>query len=991
MSRAQTKFILCLIFFASCCLSRAQVKTNTFVNFETAPLHALAISPDGATLAACNLPDNRVEIFDLTVNPPAHKTSVFVGLDPVTVRFRNSNELWVANHISASINVIDIEKGQVTRSIDLPDGPADIVFAGDPQRAFISCPAANLVIVYDPANNQIVKQLAIGAERPKAMGVSPDGSKVFVAIFESGNGTTILAPRFTSLTHFAPAGPADLPIGPYAGQNPPPNSGTNLFPAIGTNLPPTAVAPRVSLIVKRQNNGHWLDDNNGDWTEFVSGDQAALSGRVPGWDLPDHDVAIINTADLSISYINRLMNICMDLAVNPKTGQIAIVGSEALNHVRFEPVLQSIFTRVELALISPDTASTAILDLNPHLDYKVRSIPELPRARTIGDPRGAVWNSTGERLYVTGMGSDNLLVLDASGNRIADPIAITGGPLAMALDEARHKLYVLCRFGASIAIVNTETLKLETNLRFFDPTPTRIRLGRNHFYNTHKSSGLGQAACASCHLDGRTDRLAWDLGSQLGKIKKIVSPDFNFANTVPEQTNDFHPMKGPMTTQTLQDIIGHEPFHWRGDRLGIEEFNPTFEDLQGADDQLTDPEMQEFEDFLASIFFPPNRLRNFDNSLPQKVQLPGQKSLGRGRLNKGDPLPNGNANAGLNFFVSKTGGGCTACHSLPSGHGPDRVFKNGSWKPLTVGTNGQHHVSLVQIERSGLLPFKIPHLRSLAQKTGLDFSSDQSRSGFGFTHDGRLDSLVRFLQDGFDLTDDQQTADTIAFLFAFSGSDLKGALPNSTDKNNVPGDFSRDVPASTGKQLLVAGTSGNFDLFVGRAISSTGRLELIVKGSVSNEFRGWWFSRSLNGFQSDRKSEQASKIQLLDLASKNGPFLAMLVPEGTGKRIALDRDDDGFFDSDEVDAGADPANPNSYPGKVEFQISLVKSSADSLTLAWPALIGQQFSVEGSPALVTAAWSVFGDQITANSNSVTVALPLQPIGARYFRVKLLPNP
>ena len=29
-------------------------------------------------------------------------------------------------------------------------------------------------------------------------------------------------------------------------------------------------------------------------------------------------------------------------------------------------------------------------------------------------------------------------------------------------------------------------------------------------------------------------------------------------------------MKGPMTTQTMQDIIGHEPLHWRGDRSGLE-------------------------------------------------------------------------------------------------------------------------------------------------------------------------------------------------------------------------------------------------------------------------------------------------------------------------------------------------------------------------------------------------------------------------------------
>ena len=38
----------------------------------------------------------------------------------------------------------------------------------------------------------------------------------------------------------------------------------------------------------------------------------------------------------------------------------------------------------------------------------------------------------------------------------------------------------------------------------------------------------------------------------------------------------YHPMKGVMMTQTLQDIMGHEPFHWRGDKSHLGEFNPTF-------------------------------------------------------------------------------------------------------------------------------------------------------------------------------------------------------------------------------------------------------------------------------------------------------------------------------------------------------------------------------------------------------------------------------
>jgi hypothetical protein len=45
----------------------AAAVTN-FVNFETAPVHPVAfgLGPNGPTLAVCNLPDNRVEIFNVS-------------------------------------------------------------------------------------------------------------------------------------------------------------------------------------------------------------------------------------------------------------------------------------------------------------------------------------------------------------------------------------------------------------------------------------------------------------------------------------------------------------------------------------------------------------------------------------------------------------------------------------------------------------------------------------------------------------------------------------------------------------------------------------------------------------------------------------------------------------------------------------------------------------------------------------------------------------
>src|SRR5690606_30100907 len=119
--------------------------------------------------------------------------------------------------------------------------------------------------------------------------------------------------------------------------------------------------------------------------------QAARSGRRPGWDLPDHDVAIIDTASLSVQYQSRLMNINMALAVNPASGEIAVVGTEATNEIRFEPNVRSTFVRVHMARFLPG-GSASILDLNPHLDYTVRSIPQAERDKSIGDPRAIVFN-----------------------------------------------------------------------------------------------------------------------------------------------------------------------------------------------------------------------------------------------------------------------------------------------------------------------------------------------------------------------------------------------------------------------------------------------------------------------------------------------------------------------------------------------------------------------------------------------------------------------
>src|SRR6188768_3503509 len=80
-----------------------------FVNFETGQVRPLALSPDGTRLFAVNTPDGRLEIFDVDVNGDlTHASSVPVGMEPTAVAARSNSEVWVVNHLSDSVSIVDV-------------------------------------------------------------------------------------------------------------------------------------------------------------------------------------------------------------------------------------------------------------------------------------------------------------------------------------------------------------------------------------------------------------------------------------------------------------------------------------------------------------------------------------------------------------------------------------------------------------------------------------------------------------------------------------------------------------------------------------------------------------------------------------------------------------------------------------------------------------------------------------------------------------------
>ncbi len=420
----------------------------------------------------------------------------------------------------------------------------------------------------------------------------------------------------------------------------------------------------------------------------------------------------------------------------------------------------------------------------------------------------------------------------------------------------------------------------------------------------------------------------------------------------------FHPMKGPMLTQTLQDIIGHEPFHWRGDRDGLEEFNGAFGSLMGDDEGLTDQEMQRFEDFLDTLTFPPNPFRNLDNSLPTSLDLLGHISSGRFST-AGTALPNGNAENGLLLFTeavlanlpstqpASAAANCSNCHSLPTGMAPNsrardpiaNVVLGGTTIP--EGPNGENHLLIHGQSTLQNLSMKIPQLRNLYERTGYETKLQQSRAGFGFQHDGTVDSLAHYMSlTEFDTESDQDVADLVAFILAFSGSDL----PTDNAAFDQKLEDSQDTHAAVGQQVTRSGPAPGARLNSLLNLAQAQQVEMIAQQADDSRPRAWLYHGNVEIFEPDDNSASLTRDELLALASVSSPITFTAVPTGLGERLALDRDGDGIYNGTEIAQYSNPADPESTqftpepglwydPNRVGHGIDLQRSG-NSMVATW---------------------------------------------------------
>ncbi len=879
----------------------AQVPVDQFVNFESAHVHPLEMTPDGSRLLAVNTANNTLEVFDINLDGSlVNISSIPVGQDPVTVRARNNTEVWVANVISDTVSIVDLNQSAVVRTLQTENEPSDIVFAGNPLRAFVSVAERESVQVFDldDLDASPAEVLLIG-EQPRALTVSADGSTVYVAFFESGNQTTVvpgndfianggLQAPFSGTTIVA--NDVRNAAGPYGGAVPVPNDGNNFNPPLNPEL--ASKTDTQSIIVKKQSDGRWLDDNNGDWTSLVSGGSGG--NRIAGWDLKDRDVAMIDADNLSVSYQSTLGNILMAMSAHPVTGDIYVVGTDATNHIRFEPNLNGTFMRHNLSRFTPGSGVATITDLNPHLDYTTPSITNPEKAKSVGDPRAVRWLADGSQAYVSGMGSNNLVIIDAEGNRVGDPIAVGEGPTGVALNEGIGRGFVLNKFSASISTIDIATNQPVAETFFYDPTPVVIKTGRKHLYNTYTGSGNGTISCASCHVDGKWDRLGWDLGDPSGEMKTVNG-------------TEFHPLKGVKTTQTLIDIISSGlPLHWRGDQAQFGDFHLAFENLKGRE-PVSEEAMDEFEEFLATTYHPPNPYRQAiaDNRLLDQNLIRGP----------GTTFQNYN----LSFQQPNTIGfwheACGGCHRNNSGKGP----------------SGQSFRSAQYIGNENTAP----DLRTFYRKLGYYYNSDESTVGFGLFSDG-IGRTTEQPRTGY-------WFDYHGLLFGYAGG---GTTWNPSSTAVIqPEHDTQDSHYATGRQATINGAIGSRsavntlrDIVNGpnNLVQMQQRAPgLVVHGIYEGQQRGFVYSGS-NNYQSDADGETVSHEELLSAAESGAPLTWTIVHSHVANRLGVDRNANGLLnqndfpdrDSDGV-ADAVDLYPDDPSESADFDNDGIGNNADT--------------------------------------------------------------
>jgi len=581
-------------------------------------------------------------------------------------------------------------------------------------------------------------------------------------------------------------------------------------PPKNKKLPPP---PQVALIVAA------TDPN---WTQYVT------------FKMPANGVVSISTGSTPsvAGYYSNVGTINLGLAVNPASGDLFVSNTDALNLTFFLENLRGHWINNRITRIQVASGQVTPFDLNPNINYGILPNPQA-LSTALSQPAGVIFDPTGNFMWVAAFGTDRVAQVDTNGNVLgfvevslpsgsgskADPTN-KRGPRGLALNATAQTLYSLNRIADTISIIDTSKMEVSSEIAVgTDKTPTPIKQGRGFLYDA-KLSGNGTGSCASCHVDADNDHLAWNLGDPNANMGEIIQNG---------KVIKFHPMKGPMVTQTLRGLLNLSPYHWRGDRINFAAFNVLFSTLMGSPTIASD-ETITFTTFANSILFLPNPYQNLDRTLPTS-------------------LAGGNPVQGQTDFHTIFGTGnppqrCQDCHTADPGPGSNRLV-----------------LQFFQPQ-----PMKDVQLRSIYQKQLYTRHNPTSIDGFGMEHDGNVSTPADlFAESIFFRYTSQEKIDMTSYLLCFdTGTAPAVGYTITLNAANVDGQKQQSDWATLQSQAAAA------------------NIDLIARGTIQGQVHGLLYQPAQQNYITDTGTVYTqAQLQTFILSGDTLSFMGVYPGTGT--------------------------------------------------------------------------------------------------------------
>ena len=699
--------LLCLL-SASSLLAQGR---EQYLNFLAPPVKPITVVSVGEFryLLVCNTPASRLEIWSATT-APVLLDFVPTGLKPVSVAIKpsprddGSRIVYTANWLGDSITAVrlaqvgDRLEVNLLRTVWVGDEPMHITFLPE-------YPDTHPLASFSGAGAPFHEHLLVVRGTPGLWAVL---HPVTLLASQAGSAGVDLKDLIGGMAVKEPRAIASVPAG--ATEN-------TEFRIVALNerggqTPDIGAGDRQHLDPTPFDFDLWLTDDP----------QAALANGGLGISVADLGTTNLNMTIADNGDIYVVGQKARNLSVEVSTELSGLPPGEMLHRdqvVNETGFVTSMIWRIKNAGGIAQVIESLDLNLDPNNPPKAVAFKEAVTQPTdvvvYGD------GGPGSRIFVTGFASDTFaeIRVGPAGSGLAtwtvnrfsidnpNPFVPPGqlggklkGPRAFAILDTgglgADILYIYNWLDNTIGTILISQLGVQqvAHTSMLEVRPQYLLDGQS-FMLASSLSGTNTVSCGSCHIDGESDWLAWNLSD--GKDVCAASGGDPLCNSTgppaPGVLVENPGRKGPMITQTLRGLVNFEvesqlvqevnsnkPYHWRGDRGDFTQFNGAFDNLMAipspflpGEKGIPDAEMDLYRDFIDSLHLRPSPEQPWDRRYSGTFFSASGLPPAQQDTEADDETIGTFAQLGMKLFHIKdyapqaNFASCDSCHLLPEG------------------------------------------------------------------------------------------------------------------------------------------------------------------------------------------------------------------------------------------------------------------------------------------------------------------------------------